>query len=584
MNILTSNLPLDNSFFSNSSSKRDTNSLGKNNSNFSSFKTNLKNNFSSMNYSEIISNSLSSNYTPLYSATINKTKKFINTEPNLENEIKYNNIIETSKNLKKRIEKLINHSKEKDLIIEKNKDIKKSIYYRPQSSSQRIQNYKIGFSLNDPFKKQTLNNNSNLINNTNILSFSLSNNTNSNNSFSKDLSSINKKFSNINYDKRFNNNHITEKNNFNKTKINYYNQKYLKKTTPDKIMNKLNLNLNIDYLTKANRQFLEKLHKIPSNNFIKKKIVFENENFNESSDLSNLAENLVEAFDLESKSKEKKNKIKKIIKNEKLMNFQNLQNKKELNIKTLNNFEEENKKEKKRNNNNVSFKKNTLDNFNKFLIEYDKKRKKESIEEEIKNNKYFHLLKKDYEYSSVNENKNDDFNYENKIMNNIPINNFYNPNKINGKKKYNKYDNETNLIINQIINNYQKIENKKVKKHINFNLNSNININYNIDDEPYKIKITNSITKLPIKFIEKDMNKYNEILKNVNQMKSIIKSYDKDKILINKNYISAEYKSEEQIIPNLNELLNNNNIKEDYEKYEYYPDYNEINSLDSIEI
>ena len=584
MNILTSNLPLDNSFFSNSSSKRDTNSLGKNNSNFSSFKTNLKNNFSSMNYSEIISNSLSSNYTPLYSATINKTKKFINTEPNLENEIKYNNIIETSKNLKKRIEKLINHSKEKDLIIEKNKDIKKSIYYRPQSSSQRIQNYKIGFSLNDPFKKQTLNNNSNLINNTNILSFSLNNNTNSNNSFSKDLSSINKKFSNINYDKRFNNNHITENNNFNKTKINYYNQKYLKKTTPDKIMNKLNLNLNIDYLTKANRQFLEKLHKIPSNNFIKKKIVFENENFNESSDLSNLAENLVEAFDLESKSKEKKNKMKKIIKNEKLMNFQNLQNKKELNIKTLNNFEEENKKEKKRNNNNVSFKKNTLDNFNKFLIEYDKKRKKESIEEEIKNNKYFHLLKKDYEYSSVNENKNDDFNYENKIMNNIPINNFYNPNKINGKKKYNKYDNETNLIINQIINNYQKIENKKVKKHINFNLNSNININYNIDDEPYKIKITNSITKLPIKFIEKDMNKYNEILKNVNQMKSIIKSYDKDKILINKNYISAEYKSEEQIIPNLNELLNNNNIKEDYEQYEYYPDYNEINSLDSIEI
>ncbi len=140
------------------------------------------------------------------------------------------------------------------------------------------------------------------------------------------------------------------------------------------------------------------------------------------------------------------------------------------------------------------------------------------------------------------------------------------------------------MIINQIINNYQKIENKKVKKHINFNLNSNININYNIDDEPYKIKITNSITKLPIKFIEKDKNKYNEILKNVNQMKSIIKSYDKDKILINKNYISAEYKSEEQIIPNLNELLNNNNIKEDYEQYEYYPDYNEINSLDSIEI
>ena len=98
MNNLTSNLPLDNSYFSNSSSKRNANSLGKNNSNFCSFKTKLKNNFSSINYSEIITNSLSTNYTPLYSATINKTKKFINTEPNLENEIKYNNIIETSKN------------------------------------------------------------------------------------------------------------------------------------------------------------------------------------------------------------------------------------------------------------------------------------------------------------------------------------------------------------------------------------------------------------------------------------------------------------------------------------------------------
>ena len=79
------------------------------------------------------------------------------------------------------------------------------------------------------------------------------------------------------------------------------------------------------------------------------------------------------------------------------------------------------------------------------------------------------------------------------------------------------------------------------------------------------------------------MNKYNKILKNVNIIKSIIKKFDKDKILVNKNYIPAEYRSEEQIIPNLKEILKNN-IKEDYEQYEYYPDYNEINSLDSIEI
>lgn len=263
------------------------------------------------------------------------------------------------------------------------------------------------------------------------------------------------------------------------------------------------------------------------------------------------------------------------------MDIQNYENKNELNIKFLNNFEEENKKVKKRNNNNFPFQNKTLNNFNKFVIEYDKKRKKESIEEEIKNNKYFHQFKINSEYYSLNENKNDNFNYINKNNINYIPNKFYN--QINEKKKYYKYDNGTNILLNQIINNHEIIENKENKKHINFHLNSNININYNIDDEPYKIKITNSITKLPIKFIEKDMNKYNKILKNVNIIKSIIKKFDKDKILVNKNYIPAECRSEEQIIPNLKEILKNN-IKEDYEQYEYYPDYNEINSLDSIEI
>ena len=580
MNNLTLNPILDNSFFSNSSSKRNSNSLGKKNSNFCSFKTNLKNNFSSMNCSERISNSLSTNYTPLYSATNTKTKKFINTEPNLDNDIKYNNIIETCKNLKKRVEKLINHSKEKELMINKKKELKKIIYYRPHSSSQRIKNYKICYNLNEPLKKQNLKNNSGLIS-SNILSFSLNNKNNFNNSFSNEIYSPNQQFTNINYDKRLNDNNIKENNTFNMTKFNYYNQKNLKQNTTDKILNKLNV--NIDYLTQPNRQFLEKLHKFPSNHNIikKKKSDLENENSNESNDLSNLAENLVEAFDLENKSKESKKKIKRIIKNEKLMDIQNYENKNELNIKFLNNFEEENKKVKKRNNNNFPFQNKTLNNFNKFVIEFDKKRKKESIEEEIKNNKYFHQFKINSEYYSLNENKNDNFNYINKNNINYIPNKFYN--QINEKKKYYKYDNGTNILLNQIINNHEIIENKENKKHINFHLNSNININYNIDDEPYKIKITNSITKLPIKFIEKDMNKYNKILKNVNIIKSIIKKFDKDKILVNKNYIPAEYRSEEQIIPNLKEILKNN-IKEDYEQYEYYPDYNEINSLDSIEI
>ena len=168
MNILTSNLPLDNSFFSNSSSKRDTNSLGKNNSNFSSFKTNLKNNFSSMNYSEIISNSLSSNYTPLYSATINKTKKMLSLIPlhilasqtnidilfNIEIENKYNSKLneyvdqyhEICRNYNEQCKLIIKNApkeEKKQLIAELKSDKKNKI----KALNQKIYNTRYEYSL-----------------------------------------------------------------------------------------------------------------------------------------------------------------------------------------------------------------------------------------------------------------------------------------------------------------------------------------------------------------------------------------------------------------------------------------------------
>ena len=78
------------------------------------------------------------------------------------------------------------------------------------------------------------------------------------------------------------------------------------------------------------------------------------------------------------------------------------------------------------------------------------------------------------------------------------------------------------------------------------------------------------------------MNEYNNILRNSIKLKPIIKQFDKDKILIDKNYISAELKTEEELISNFNDLKSN--FDDNQEQYEYYPMRNEINSLDSIDI
>ena len=77
------------------------------------------------------------------------------------------------------------------------------------------------------------------------------------------------------------------------------------------------------------------------------------------------------------------------------------------------------------------------------------------------------------------------------------------------------------------------------------------------------------------------MNEYNNILRNSIKLKPIIKQFDKDKILIDKDYISAELKTEEELLPNVDLKAN---LDENPGHYEYYPIRNEINSLDSIEI
>ena len=83
-----------------------------------SYNNSKYNYFYPINYNQMNLNSYSNNYSPIYSSSMNKNKKYINTEPNLDSDIKLNNIKETSKNLQKRLDILINKSKNKKLIEE----------------------------------------------------------------------------------------------------------------------------------------------------------------------------------------------------------------------------------------------------------------------------------------------------------------------------------------------------------------------------------------------------------------------------------------------------------------------------------
>ena len=311
--MFSTNRLLDNSYYSNTSSKRSISSISKNNLNYPQSKINNPlNQIYSINYSQLTSNSNSTNYTPYYSGSLGKSKKYINTEPNLENDIKYITIKETSKNLQKRLDDLISRSKEKKLLDERNQELR-NFYFRP-SSTQKIQKYDINPYNNNSLKKQYSKNNLNINminhNNMNQISYSL-NHTSTNNSFSNDMNfnivnSVNRNKSFIN--KKSNENVINNNNRMNKQNI-ISNIKYKRNkiNTPDKIFN--NKNSAFNYITQSSREFLDKLNKFPSS-MQKYKTDYRNNYKNDSSDLSDLAEDLVIAFDLENKSKNKKNKRK----------------------------------------------------------------------------------------------------------------------------------------------------------------------------------------------------------------------------------------------------------------------------------
>ena len=119
--------------------------------------------------------------------------------------------------------------------------------------------------------------------------------------------------------------------------------------------------------------------------------------------------------------------------------------------------------------------------------------------------------------------------------------------KENKKLEKNKI-NENNIndnFVNQIktVNKEKKEINKS--KHISFNLQSPVFILYNENDEITKIKISQNDIITSINHI--DINKYKELLKSKNKQKGIILPFNKEEILIKKNYKSAELKDTSEL-------------------------------------
>ena len=162
MNIYSSNRILDNSYYSNTPSIK--NSFEKNTTNYYPLNSNLKKysypnsitnfnlnnpNDNLMQNTNLNSNLHINNLNPYKTINIIKNN-YNNSEPNLNSDSRYNNIKETSKNLQSRLDKLINHSKEKSLENERNKTYRNQYYNRPLST-QRANSMNMSDGFNNIF-------------------------------------------------------------------------------------------------------------------------------------------------------------------------------------------------------------------------------------------------------------------------------------------------------------------------------------------------------------------------------------------------------------------------------------------------
>ena len=200
-------------------------------------------------------------------------------------------------------------------------------------------------------------------------------------------------------------------------------------------------------------------------------------------------------------------------------------------------------------------------NIKEDLKSKNSNEKKQQIKQIIKSNNQ----------NLKNQNKE---NMNNKVKKNTLNKNEKNEEKINDKKikeeKRNKTKEEEeeeleDEILNQIIQKAEKQKNKP--KHITINKDLNIEINYNEEEEITKLNIFNPKKNKISSFKEKDIKEYEKLLKSNKQPKSILIPFNKENILIDENYISAEFKEEEQLC---NYIPKEEDYEEEDEEEEYY--------------
>ena len=154
----------------------------------------------------------------------------------------------------------------------------------------------------------------------------------------------------------------------------------------------------------------------------------------------------------------------------------------------------------------------------------------------------------------IYNNQNDNNNYFNdEFMNNS--NNLESA-KINDINNYNQNSEEGNNIINY---SNQKKPFKKLKGHISFNLDNNIYIKFKADDLINNSLVTDRNGQI-YQHNEKNMLIYQEELKLANP-KSILKSFYKNEIGINHEYVYVENLQERQILPDLYDDFEEEDLK-----------------------
>jgi hypothetical protein len=167
-------------------------------------------------------------------------------------------------------------------------------------------------------------------------------------------------------------------------------------------------------------------------------------------------------------------------------------------------------------------------------------------------------------FNEINEENNEYLNSENNNCNKEENNFVNNYNNIDISESFlNDSDDENNAVLKEIIKTAKMREieeNKKLKtKNVKIEIINNVEILYNEKDKVTNLEVIDWNNNIKKKFKERDLSNYKEILQNKKKQKSILKNYNKDEILIDKDYVlDIDDLIEESIIYE-NENENNEN-------------------------